>query len=533
MAIEVAQEDAGHAPAAGTDVAVSPAADPVTTALAEVTKTNTTITQHLETARGIAMQFAGVVADVRTTKGYEEIAKIRTRLREEGRYPIQGLKKEGSKLLGTMQRQFNQRCDDIIEEVLDLERPFQEQLDAEDQRKENERKEREEAEARRKQAHMDAIAAITSMVTDAMGMGSVELKAQIEAAEGIIVDDGYQEFQGQAQQARDEAVRQLRGMLVSALADEAERAEIEETRRRQAEFAEQQRVQREAAEAAAAEARAKQEAAERESAALREKVAAMEREAEARREEQERAARERAEAIQRRIDAIKWVGEPLPGRSSEELRSIRAALERLDLTADLLGDRLHEAQNEVYERIGLVDEAIAAAVAREAEEERQRLEREEQERQQAQAARREELLANIVGAGDNALLAVQDGSADVAELQRNLNTLEELAIDAALVGDRIEEFIAARDVAIGKAMLAIEQTQERDRLRAEEQERQRQEQEKQAAARAKYERTLRRLPELYLLAQMLAGVEASGDTVQLVERAQALVKEIEGDDNHA
>lgn len=444
MAIELAEEQQAGG-------ALTPVADAVTTALAEITKTNTTFTELASTGRELAERYKNVVADVHTTKGYEQIAAIRTELREKVRYPMQKLKKDGSKMLGDIRLQFNERATALIEEAEAHERPFQELLDAEDARKAAEKREREEAEQRRKQMHVESIGAITNMATDAAGMDIPALESQLEAARGILVDDSYEEFQGQAQQAKDEAVRKIEAMLVAARLDEEDRRIAEEARQRQAAYAAEQAERAKQAEAQAAAEREKAAAAEREAAELRAKVAAMEAEQERQREERERAARERAEAVQRRIDSFTSACSP---ETAESFANAIAVMEHAPITAEWYGERTADAQAAKDKALAELREKHAAAVQHE---------REEAER--AQAARIQELIDNIHGMGENALLAVEDGSADVAELRANLKVLEDLELSE--LNGREQEAALAREGAISKVCNAIQMTEERDRLRAE------------------------------------------------------------------
>jgi hypothetical protein len=462
--------------------AQQPPADEVTTALAVVTQTNTTITELAQTGRDLAERYRGVVADVTTVKGYEQIAAIRKELRDKVRYPMQDLKKTGSKMLGDMQRQFNRRVEELLTEAEEHERPFHELLTAEDQRKAREKAEREAAEQRRKDGHAGAIAAITRMALDAVGIEDpAELQAKLAAAQEIIVDESYEEFQGQAQQAKDETLRQLTGMLTAARLAVLEQQELAAERERQRAFAESQRIAREQAEAAAAAEKAKADASAAEAASLREQLAEMQRQQEAQRAEQERAARERAEAIEKRIDLLRQIPDAMRNPPPEyqgnltlaARQQVRTHVANATMDADLYGDRLQEALALQQEVLGELDDLIEEAEARE-----------ENERRQRRAAQVQELIDQMRTVGEMALLAVQDGSADVQQLAAGQTTLHETACTADLFGDRATEAEGVRLAALQHVTLAIEQTLTRDRLRAEEEERQRQQEAEESAARA-------------------------------------------------
>lgn len=496
--------DALQAEAGQSALPVAQKDDLVTSALTEVTTTNNTITTHLQAARELAERFRGVVWDVTTIKGMDEARRARAALRDQGRYPIQKLKTAGSKLLGTMQRQFNQRCDDVIEEIEGYERPIDEIITAEEQRKENERAERAAAEQRRIEGHTEAIRAISAMVAAAAGMDSADIERQIAAAQQIIVDEGYEEFQGQAQQAKDETLRQLQGLLVAAKAEEAE---LEETRRQQAALAAAQQ-QLEADRRAQAER--ERQLAEREKD-LAEKEARQKAEAES----LERARQERAAGVQLRIEALRDA--PMLYGRADEPDTIQAGIEALraqPLTADLFDDRIGEATMHRDNSLEVLTLVLAEAQAREADEARA-----------AHAARVQELIDNIRGMGENATLAVQDGSADEEGLRDGLAKLEAISCGHPFFGDRASEALQVRDAAIANIKQAIAETVERDRLRAEEEERRRQEEAEAAAARTLADAKRSHGEELYELvrkAAMLPSAFGDGAIYTLTNQSREL-----------
>jgi hypothetical protein len=274
--------------------------------------------------------------------------------------------------------------------------------------------------------------------------------------------------------------------------------------------------------------------AEAETAALRAQLAAAQQREQELAAERERAAAERAAAIQKRIEEFTL----LAVGTADTALAIGQEHRRLSLipvTTDLFGDRVGEAITAQDNALQTLYEWHAIA-----------FEREEAELRAAQAARVQELIDAIRGAGDTALLAVQDGSADVEQLETNLVELESTYNTPELFGDRQVEAGEVLAEAKRKTREAIAATQERDRLAAEEAERKRiadaEEAERQrladaeqAQARAKYERTLQRLPELYLLLKVLAPALSADEHTEEVwtaqTRALALIAEIEGEDH--
>lgn len=377
--IELAEDDRpasmadlmGEAPP--TNVLVQPE-DPVTLALAEVTTKNAKISDLIAHGRTLAATYKDVVADVKTIKGYDDIAGIRMKLRKEVRYPMQALQEEGSKLLGQMQRQFNKRAAELIAEAEGFEKPFHDMLTAEDERKESARQEREQKEAARKQGHLDAIGAINKMVTDAAGFNSEELRAQIEAAKNVIVDEGYEDFEPAALKAKVDTIQALEGMLVAVRGEELE---LEETRAAQARFAESQRL--------LAEQQADLKRQQDELAEGQRKLAEQQ-------AEQQRAAQERADAIDRRIEVLRLHGAAFSHMA--EPQNIQDCIDMMPspdaITSDLYGDRVQYALTVRAEALEGLMQLHAKAV-----------ERVKQEREEAAAAAIQERLELVQGRIDN------------------------------------------------------------------------------------------------------------------------------------
>jgi len=367
---------------AGQD-AEPPAAqeDPMSTALAVVTEQGSNIMALVARGRALAEQYRNVAFDVTTTKGMDEAKKARLALREEVRYPLQKLKDARSKILGTMQRQANASADELIEEVKRAEAPIDEQITAEETRKENEKAERDAAEQRRRQAHIDAITAIARIPTEAVGLTSAELREKIVAAEGIMVDEGYEEFKGQATQAKDETLRQLNGLLMAAIEEEEE---LERTRQQQARLRQQQEEQaarqRELDEQEAT-LRAQREAFEKRQREAKEADEARQRALDEQAAQQRREREERAQAVQRRIDALSIYGAAYSSNAASV--DIESALRTLNDTLLYAADydaRVSEAEQIKAARIASLRQILAEAIAREAEQARQQRAAEVQQR---------------------------------------------------------------------------------------------------------------------------------------------------------
>lgn len=233
----------------------------------------------------VRAEVSAEVPDLSARKGRERIAslaakasKSKVAVEKPGRDYLKKLK-EMPKVVEAELREFVREMDALRDEVR---RPLTEWEAAEDARK------------ARHQGAIDQI----NLRLECRDLDSTELRQNIEWLEGLTIDESWEEFEPEALRAKDKALAALREALVARQKYEAEQAELEELRRKQAE---QEQKEREAAIAREAEERARREAEQR---------AQQEREAAARRElelklQAEQAEREKLEAQQRAEQAAK------------------------------------------------------------------------------------------------------------------------------------------------------------------------------------------------------------------------------------
>lgn len=208
----------------------------------------------------------------------------------------------------------------------------------------------EKAEEDRIQRHRDALAALVSLVTDC-GETVASIQASIGAVNAVVVDEAWQEFENEATHTKAKALGRLQELLTARQKYEAEQEELARLRQEAAERDKKERedrIAREAAEAAQRAAEAAQRAAE--AAAQAEREAAIRREAEANAAAE--TARLNAElADQRRIAAE---------RQAELER--QAAAERERQAAELAEQQRKDAaeQAAAAERKRIADEQAAA-----------------------------------------------------------------------------------------------------------------------------------------------------------------------------
>lgn len=225
------------------------------------------------------------VPDVSTRKGREAIASIAHRVARSKT----ALDRVGKELVAELKE---------IPKKIDAERKrMRDTLDAWRDEVRAPLTEWEAAEEARKARHQGAIDKI-NLRLECRDLDSSELRQNIEWLEAMTIDESWEEFEPEALRAKDKALAALREALVAREKYEAEQAELEELRRKQAE---QEQRDREAAIAREAEERAKREAEQR---------AQQEREAAARRElelklQAEQAEREKLEAQQRAEQAAR------------------------------------------------------------------------------------------------------------------------------------------------------------------------------------------------------------------------------------
>lgn len=302
-------------------------------------------------SRGIgelATKYKGVVFDVTTAAGLKDASTARAEIREP-RYKTEHARKAAKAPLLALGKNIDQRAEFITTALLELEKPIDDQIKAEEQRKEAERIAAARVISERIAATRARIDTMKRLPLDMMESSVADLQMEFDALTGLtITDEGFKDFIDEATEARIATLDKLRSMIIAkqqAAADaeriKAERAELE---RRQAEESARMAAEREAL----AKAKAEQEARDKEA---RDKLEADERASRARIEEQERAARLAREEEDRKA------------RELREAEEKRIADERAKL----------KAEQDERDRI--------AREAREAEEAKARAEQDERERQ--------------------------------------------------------------------------------------------------------------------------------------------------------
>ena len=314
----------------------------------EVPSIVTEIAEYSQTAAALSdlrHRYAGVAFNVTTTKGMDEAKKARQEVKGY-RTALEAKRKEIKAPALERCRLIDDEAKTITSALLELEEPIDQQIKAEEARKEAEKAAKAEAERNRVARHHAVIQDLRGIPADVASATAEEVLKAFNELAALDITSSLEEFQGQAQLAKDETLDKLREMHDAAVANEAEQARIKSEQE-----AEAARIAAERAELA--KLRAEQEARDREAAAIR--------------AEQERKDREAREAVERE-QAAKLAAER--AAQAEELRKQREAQE-----AELRAQREAQAKADAE-----------AAAARRAEEARLAAERAELRRQQDEAA---------------------------------------------------------------------------------------------------------------------------------------------------
>lgn len=218
-------------------------------------------------------KYENVVFDVSTTKGMKQATEARMAIREP-RYAVKAALDAAKKPLNELKADVTARAEAITAEIMKLETPIHEQIQAEEKRKADEKEAREAANRARVLDITERISAMRQMVARAGECRTAERVSIILEGLKAVSLEGMDEFDGEARRVHAEGVASIESILAVKQADEREREE-----RRLAQAAEEQRLAEERAELE----RQRQEQAERErvaAAALAEQQAALARERE-------------------------------------------------------------------------------------------------------------------------------------------------------------------------------------------------------------------------------------------------------------
>ena len=183
-------------------------------------------------------KYAGATYDLTTTAGDKAARAGRLELKTL-RTSLEDKRKE----LKAPALEFGKKIDSeaarLTAEIMALEQPIDNQIKADEIRRENERRAKEEAEAARRKVHTDAIAKIAGYVALATDLQAERIANGIGYLEGLDLA-GFEEYQTEATEARARTIEALRALHAKAVAREDEAARLEVERAEQARVAAEQ-----------------------------------------------------------------------------------------------------------------------------------------------------------------------------------------------------------------------------------------------------------------------------------------------------
>ena len=272
------------------------------TSIEEVTHAVTEITKMDSVIAELTTKYEKVIFDVDTAAGMKAAKAARKDIREP-RYLIENMRKAGKTPILDLGRTLDGRANEMKERLLAIESPIDNTIKEEETRAERERQDKIDAELKRVECIQERITEIRGAVAAVTSMGlptSKTVTEFISDVEGIKVDESFDEFLDQANDAKAAVLATLRDHLKAAndreIEDErvkTEREELATLRAANEEREAKEKLEREKAETEARKKREAEEAKERE--ALAEKQAEIDAEEKRLAEERAKFEREKAE----------------------------------------------------------------------------------------------------------------------------------------------------------------------------------------------------------------------------------------------
>lgn len=321
----------------------------VASEVVEAAPTQQRVAAYNKTEAGLAKlrdKFQGATFDLTTTKGDKEARQARKEL-VTLRTTLEALRKEKKAPHLAACKLLDDEAKRINGEILALEKPIDEQIRADELRREQERMQREAEERARLDKARVRIGEIQRMAASVMTGTSEQIRARIEEVEAMVIsEDEFGELLAAAKSTVDMVVMQLEALLSTVLMREAQ--------------AEEMRKQREAHDAAL---RKQQEELAAQRAELeRQRVEAEQAAAEARRQAEE--ARREADEAQARARAAQTVAaapatpaEPVVVPPVDQVDAFAA--ERVEATTQVV-EQVKRVKAEIKaERAAIVDEVFS------------------------------------------------------------------------------------------------------------------------------------------------------------------------------
>lgn len=182
------------------------------------------------------------VLDVSTPKGLERAKALRMEIREP-RYNAQKVATAAKSELAKVSKAIGAELEAITNATKATEDRLHSSITTREEEIEAERKRRAEAEAARVAAHQAKLATIRGYAEQAKGKGSEVIAKGLEFIKGLAIGPEWEEFQAQAQAAKDQTTAAVEKALQDALAAEEETRRLIAQREEQARIAAEQAAQ--------------------------------------------------------------------------------------------------------------------------------------------------------------------------------------------------------------------------------------------------------------------------------------------------
>lgn len=197
----------------------------MSTELETVSKALTDINAVSAGIAELKTQYGGVVFEVGTTAGMDEAKAARLAIRNP-RYEVERIRKAAKAPILALGKKLDTEAARIEAELLKIEGPIDQQIKAEEARKEAERQAKIDAEMKRVADLQERIAELRGNQILSVMSGSALITEHINDLEKIAVDGSFEEFVQQADDAKVAGLARLRQLHAAAVQHEAEQARI-------------------------------------------------------------------------------------------------------------------------------------------------------------------------------------------------------------------------------------------------------------------------------------------------------------------
>lgn len=205
----------------------------VASEVVEAAQTQQRVAAYNKTEAGLAKlrdKFQGATFDLTTTKGDKEARQARKEL-VTLRTTLEALRKEKKAPHLAACKLLDDEAKRINGEILALEKPIDEQIRADELRREQERAQREAEERARMEKARTRIGEIQRMAASVMTGTSEQIRARIEEVKALEISEGeFGELLAAAQSTADMVVMQLEALLSTVLMREAQAEEMRKQR---------------------------------------------------------------------------------------------------------------------------------------------------------------------------------------------------------------------------------------------------------------------------------------------------------------